>query len=156
MADSELKIGYRLQKARREKKIQLSLAARDLCIPQKYLSAFEKNDTSALPEPIYAVGFMRNYADYLGLDPDPLVETLKANFNDPQDGANTAARTGNSSATAIGILVFLGLAASLGYFGLTSTAEPAYKVTNESALPDHISALLDDQDENGASDKTSE
>lgn len=146
MADHDFKIGNRLQKARRLKKVNISLAARDLCIPQKYLSAFEKNDTSALPEPIYAVGFMRTYADYLGLDPEPLVQNLKANFNEPAEPENSFHVSPKSGGATLGILLFLGIAGSLGYFGIASMAEPTYKVQNADEIPDHVANLLEGED----------
>jgi len=148
MAEKDLKIGYRLQKARRLKKVNISLAARDLCIPQKYLHAFEKNDTNSLPEPIYAVGFIRTYADYLGLDPDPLVENLKANFNETPEDSNNFYVSPKSGGATLGILLFLGIAGSLGYFGITSMAEPTYTVQNADQIPDHVASLLEEQETN--------
>jgi cytoskeletal protein RodZ len=146
MADQDLKIGNRLQEARRLKKVNISLAARDLCIPQKYLNAFEKNDTTSLPEPIYAVGFIRTYAEYLGLDPDPLVEDLKANFNEPAEPTNSFYVSPKSGGATLGILLFLVIAGSLGYFGLASMAEPTYTVQNTGEIPDHIANLLEEED----------
>lgn len=146
MADRDLNIGNRLQKARRLKKVNISLAARDLCIPQKYLHAFEKNDTSSLPEPIYAVGFIRTYADYLGLDPDPLVADLKANFNEIPEPADPLYTVPKPGATTMGILLFLGIAGSLGYFGLASMAGPTYTVQNADQIPDHVAKLLEEEE----------
>lgn len=146
MADRDLKIGNRLQKARRLKRVNISLAARDLCIPKKYLNAFEKNDTSSLPEPIYAVGFIRNYAEYLGLDPDPLVEDLKANFNEIPEPTNAIFAGPKPGATTLGILLFLGIAGSLGYFGLASMAGPTYTVLNADQIPDHVAKLLEEEE----------
>lgn len=146
MAEGELKIGYRLQKARRLKKVNISLAARDLCIPLKYLNAFEKNDTRSMPEPIYAVGFIRTYADYLGLDPDPLVADLKANFNEIPETTGSYYASPKPGATTMGILLFLAVAGSLGYFGLASMAEPTYVVQNADQIPDHVARLLEQED----------
>lgn len=145
MAERDLKIGNRLQKARRLKKVNISLAARDLCIPQKYLNAFEKNDASSLPEPIYAVGFIRTYAEYLGLDPDPLVEDLKANFNEIPEATGSFYAGPKPGATTMGILLFLAIAGSLGYFGLASMAEPSYVVQNADQIPDHVASLLEEE-----------
>ena len=43
--------------------------------PVTYLSALESGaPLSAFPAPVYARGFLREYARYLGLDPEPLVD----------------------------------------------------------------------------------
>ena len=147
MTESDFNIGQKLQRARRDKHIHLSLAAKDLCIPKNYLKAFEDNDLKQLPEPIYAVGFMRTYADYLGLNPDPLVEGLKARFNHTPSTKRSFPDVRNSSPTALGIFLFLGLAGSLGYFGITSMAGPTYEVKNADAIPDHVATLLEEEDE---------
>ena len=43
---------------------------RDTKIRMKYLTAMEQGDFAELPADVYARGFLRNYASYLGLDPD--------------------------------------------------------------------------------------
>lgn len=54
----------------------------DVCaalrIRQPYLAAIEKSDLDALPGPTYAVGFVRAYADHLGLDSGEMVRRFKA------------------------------------------------------------------------------
>ena len=44
--------------------------AADLRIRQVYIAAMEDGRFDDLPGPTYAVGFVRAYADYLGLDGD--------------------------------------------------------------------------------------
>ncbi|MDA5192348.1 helix-turn-helix domain-containing protein [Govanella unica] len=51
--------------------------AEDLRIRPHLLAALEADDFSQLPGIIYAAGFLRTYAQYLGLDAAPLVERLK-------------------------------------------------------------------------------
>ena len=77
MAGEKMVIGSLLQKTRRKRKIKISRAVEDLRIPKKYLYAFENNDLTPFPSPAYAVGFLKNYAEYLGLDAAPLVDDLK-------------------------------------------------------------------------------
>ena len=60
--------------------MKISRAVADLCISKKYLSAFEKNDLSQFPDNAYAIGFLKNYADYLGLDQGSLVKELKSHL----------------------------------------------------------------------------
>lgn len=61
-------IGDELKAARLEKKVSLKDISEELNIKVSQLEAIEKGDTEALPEMIYAAGFVRNYADYLGVD----------------------------------------------------------------------------------------
>jgi cytoskeleton protein RodZ len=72
------KIGEALRKAREAKSITLRQAEEATKIRLKYLEALEREDYSQIPGRVYAIGFLRNYARYLGLDWQPLVEELKA------------------------------------------------------------------------------
>ncbi|MDX8378149.1 MAG: helix-turn-helix domain-containing protein [Mariprofundales bacterium] len=63
-------LGFRLRAAREEKKKNIRVIADELCIRRAYLESFEKGDwskNSGLPAGVYAQGFFRQYADYLGL-----------------------------------------------------------------------------------------
>jgi cytoskeleton protein RodZ len=65
--------GELLQQARAYKGVSLREAERTTRIPRRHLSALENEEFHLLPPLIYARGIVRNYAQYLGLDP---VETL--------------------------------------------------------------------------------
>lgn len=67
-------IGEYLQAAREERKIPLAQVVRDTKISEKYIVAMENGQISLLPAPAYAKGFLKIYAEYLGLDPRPVVE----------------------------------------------------------------------------------
>ncbi len=68
-------IGALLRRARERRGTSLQDAARDTCISIAYLGALERGEPySAFPAPVYARGFLREYARYLGLDPAPLVD----------------------------------------------------------------------------------
>ncbi len=62
-------IGDQLAARRRERGLSLEDVERDIRINPLYLEALEREDWESLPAPIYARGFMRSYARYLGLDP---------------------------------------------------------------------------------------
>ncbi|MCC6453496.1 MAG: helix-turn-helix domain-containing protein [Caldilineaceae bacterium] len=47
-------------------------------IRQKYLSALEAEDWHLLPGEVVGRGFLRNYADYLGLDPQEIMDRRRA------------------------------------------------------------------------------
>ena len=63
------RLGELLEQARLERGLSLEDVERATRIPIKYLVALEKEDFSHLPPPVYARGFVRTYAAYLGLDP---------------------------------------------------------------------------------------
>jgi cytoskeletal protein RodZ len=67
-------VGETLQLARERKGVDLFRAERDTKIRLRYLSALEDSAYEDLPPPVYTKGFLRNYAIYLGLDPDELLE----------------------------------------------------------------------------------
>lgn len=49
-----------------------------LRIRASYLEALERGEFHRLPGRVYAIGFVRSYAEYLGLDPDAMIHKFKA------------------------------------------------------------------------------
>lgn len=76
--------GDALRHARANKGVTLTEAERAIRIPRKYLRALEDEDFQALPEGVYSRGIVRNYAQYLQLDPDDAI----AYFEDLRGGAS--------------------------------------------------------------------
>jgi len=66
-------LGETLRKARVEKNITFEDAERVTRIPRRYLEALELENFGILPAPVYARGFLRSYASYLGLEPRDLL-----------------------------------------------------------------------------------
>jgi hypothetical protein len=66
-------LGEMLLVARERKGVDLHRAERDTKIRFRHLVALETDDYDALPGNVYARGFLRNYALYLGLDPDEML-----------------------------------------------------------------------------------
>ena len=66
-------VGERLAAAREARGIDLLRAERETKIRRGYLAALERGDYASLPGGVYVRGFLRNYAAYLGLDPDEVV-----------------------------------------------------------------------------------
>ena len=66
-----------LRRARKEHGQDLRTVAQVLRIRYVYLEAIEAGRFNRLPGTAYAVGFLRTYADYLGLDGDHIVEQFK-------------------------------------------------------------------------------
>src|SRR5262245_15163462 len=70
--------GATLQDARTSKGLALPDAAEATRIRVKFLAALEAERFGVLPADVYARGFLRTYAEYLGLDGDLLVSELNA------------------------------------------------------------------------------
>jgi len=70
-------IGETLRAAREEKGLNLDRVAEETNIAKRYLAALEAEDFTVFPGDSYAIGFLRNYAEYLGLTADDLVATFK-------------------------------------------------------------------------------
>lgn len=67
------RLGERLRQQREKRGITLDQAAADTRIREKFLKALEDDDIQALPGAVHTKGFLRNYAEYLGLDDQALV-----------------------------------------------------------------------------------
>jgi cytoskeletal protein RodZ len=67
------RLADRLIAAREAKGVDLLRAERETKIRRQYLSAMERGAWEELPAGVYARGFLRNYAIYLGLDPDEVL-----------------------------------------------------------------------------------
>jgi len=70
-------VGQELQQAREERSLSIDQAASATHIRPHYLRALESGDFDTLPSVAQARGFLRAYASYLGLDPDPLLSLLE-------------------------------------------------------------------------------
>jgi hypothetical protein len=67
-------MGHTFREARERKQMTIAQAAEATCIKGAHLEAMERNRFDGFAAPIYARGFIRTYAEYLNLDPKPLLE----------------------------------------------------------------------------------
>ena len=70
-------VGDLLSARRKERKIKIEKAATQLNIGRDYLKAIEDGEFDKLPGQVYAVGFIRTYAEFLELDADEMVQVFK-------------------------------------------------------------------------------
>jgi cytoskeleton protein RodZ len=66
-------IGEKLRLARERNNLTIDQVARETHVAKRFLKALEDEDFATFPGETYALGFLRNYAEYLGLSPDELV-----------------------------------------------------------------------------------
>ena len=85
----------RLVAARERKGVDLFRAERDTKIRSRYLAALERGDYRELPGAVYTKGFLRNYAVYLGLDPEEALRQWRRERGDqyPTEAVVIAPRT---------------------------------------------------------------
>ena len=62
--------GEVLKRARLAKQTDIETITQETTITRKYLEALEVEDEGAFPGEPYLIGFLRTYADYVGVDPD--------------------------------------------------------------------------------------
>jgi cytoskeleton protein RodZ len=70
--------GNLLKKQRESKNLSIAQVAKSTRVRAVYLQAMESDDFAALPSPVHARGFLRVYADFIGLDPEVLIEKLSS------------------------------------------------------------------------------
>lgn len=83
---SKMSVGMEFRRARNRQSLSLDTVARDLNIGKEFLAAIEDNDTEHLPEPAYAIGFVRSYARYVDLDAAEMIARFKAETLSKIDG----------------------------------------------------------------------
>ncbi len=98
----EMTAGEMLRNARTtgRRKREIPTISKQLCIREEFLQALEDGDFAVIGETVYVLGFARNYALELGLDPDEIVNKLKremgliADSSDDDDDDNAVAENG--------------------------------------------------------------
>jgi cytoskeleton protein RodZ len=71
-------IGAALERARNDRGLSLEEVEQATKIRKRYLQGLERDDYSVLPDAVYAQGFLKTYANYLGLDGEELARELKS------------------------------------------------------------------------------
>src|SRR5262245_4459866 len=77
-------IGQQLQKARNQRRVELSEAERATKIRVKFLEAMEKDRWEDLPGPPYNRSFLASYAGFLGLDDQALLRQYRETAEPPE------------------------------------------------------------------------
>src|SRR5438094_3876266 len=82
-------LGSKLKAAREARQLLLSEIEWATRVRADYLKALEEEDYDRLPGAVYARGFLRTYAAYLGLDPEPLVVEFNAAYGGAHEIVST-------------------------------------------------------------------
>ncbi|HNS44599.1 MAG TPA: DUF4115 domain-containing protein [Alphaproteobacteria bacterium] len=74
---TDLSVGDIIRRARLRVGAEIPQIAQEIRIRESYLEAIEEGQLEKLPGRIYALGFIRTYAEHLGLDGEKIVQLLK-------------------------------------------------------------------------------
>ncbi len=70
-------VGQKLRETREQHNFSIEQVARDTYISKQYLEALEQEQFSTIPGETYIIGFLRNYAEYLSLNPEEIVNLYR-------------------------------------------------------------------------------
>ena len=90
-------IGSSLREARSRRQIPVAQAEQATKIRGKYLRALEEERFDLLPSQTYVKGFLRTYADYLGLDGQLYVDEYNSRFATGEEGGPRRSHARGSS-----------------------------------------------------------
>jgi cytoskeleton protein RodZ len=133
--DSPLEtVGQDLHAARLRRGDDLATVSKVLKIRKDHLEALEEDRVDALPGRTYAVGFVRSYADYLGLDAVQCVERFKAEIAGRSDESAppiTVIDEDEHRRLPQGWMIIAGVVLVLVLYGAYQLAESAGRMLNE-------------------------
>ncbi|AJW73157.1 helix-turn-helix domain-containing protein [Borrelia hermsii] len=95
-----IRFGDFLKKTRIDKGLTLEMISDDIRISVKYLKALEDSNIESFPNEVLAVGFLRTYSEYLGVDiwyVSSLFKEYKRRLNSSYIGIKTDDQNGNSN-----------------------------------------------------------
>lgn len=84
--DDSQNIGELLRNTRLKQGKTISDISKDLCIRKVYIDAIENMDVKNLPELPYCLGFVKSYAQYLGLNSTRITQSYKVAVYKETDG----------------------------------------------------------------------
>lgn len=77
-----MEIGKTLKEAREAMGLSLEAVEEETKIRRKYIQALEQEQFQVLPGPIYAKAFLKNYAKFLGIKVEEIMEEYRQQYSD--------------------------------------------------------------------------
>ena len=143
----ETEVGEFLRSRRLRAGLSISEASNVLCIREAYLKAIEEGRFGDLPGPTYVAGFIRTYAEHLGLDGNEVVRRLKAEPMSMDSGSELRFPSPMSEGgMPSGAIVLLGIFVALIAYGAWYVSSTRDESIAEliSPLPERLVAFLRD------------
>jgi len=91
-----IQLGAQMRQERERRKLSLADVTEATKISRRILVAFENGEKEHFPHPVYAKGFIRNYAKLLGLDPQDCVRVLEREYHLDDSGDEVRENVGIS------------------------------------------------------------
>ena len=138
-------VGMFLKYTRQNQKKSIETVAKALCIRKIYIKAIEESDFNELPPVPYGIGFIRSYADYLGLNVERIVQCYKEEAMPKKNDGNlkpivkkhTALTIPNRKQILVGVALVLGLyilAHAFSYDSNESNVQEEMSSTDEDTI----------------------
>lgn len=89
MSESEPGVGQSLRAAREARGLSIQDAAQQLRLMNRQVTAMETEDFASLGQPVFARGFVRNYARMLGLDDVAILRAMGGALAEPVEVSET-------------------------------------------------------------------
>jgi cytoskeleton protein RodZ len=130
-------VGQDLRHAREKKGESLEQVSRVLKIRKDLLQSLEESNLESLPGRAYVIGFVRSYADYLGLDAEHCVDRLKAEIAGRGDAKETDVALSRPSEHKMshGGLIFAGLLVLVLVYSAYYLFVSAGRMTSQPVVP---------------------
>ncbi len=140
-AVADIEVGEALRRTRTYYGKSLEDVEKALRIRASQIDAIERGDLEALPGRVYAIGFVRSYAEYLDLDGGKVVHLFKSQYMNGQDNSALSfpAPASETKTPAIWLVALSLIAASLVMmFWNNSNLSDRSIVEDIQGLPEHI------------------
>ena len=152
-------IGALLRASRMRVGEELRDIASILRIRYPYLIAIEEGRFDDLPGQPYAVGFVRAYADHLGLDGEEVVRRFKEEFNSGGTSSSELSFPTPIAEASVpgGAIVFIGLLISIIAYGVwyISTSDENYFGDIIHPIPERFATLIGNDEDEGSNEQIS-
>ena len=125
----------------------LQLVAKVLCIQYRYIVAIEDGRYEDLPGQAYAIGFIRAYADYLGLDGNEVVRRYKEGRGGVKLPASIelpipTSDTDIPSGTLLALAVVFGMVVYGAWYSIAGLDRSSVRLVQE--IPSRLAVLIND------------
>ena len=146
-SEMAMTVGRYLKRERESQGQELPQVAEMLRIHCSYLQAIEEGEIDQLPGPTYAVGFVRAYAEYLGLDRNKVAERFKEEGKIPKQRAqlNLPSPLPEGQIPGLAVLLIAAVMLLVAYGGWVFVSSPDGGIAEMvPALSDRFAALVED------------
>lgn len=143
---SAARVGSELRAARERLGWTLPAIAQYLRIRRPYLEAIEEGRTADLPGNAYAIGFLRTYAQALGLDPDEIsrrfrAEATEANRKTELNFPAPVPERGIPAGAVVLVGGLIAVGAYVGWYKMSGNRHPSTQIVQ--TVPERLAPLAD-------------